>query len=256
MLKAVLFDLDHTLVDWDSAEPWEDYQPRRMARVFDFVHRNLYPLPGVDAQSFFTTYVQVLTNAWIASSQTLVAPRVAQVLTDTLVAAGLPDSRLDIDAVLDIYDWQPPAGECAYPDVVEVLPQLRAHGIELGIITNASHPMAWRDRELEAFELLHLFSHCRVSAADVGVIKPHAAIFEHALALMNIRPEEAVFVGDNLDADVRGAQGVGMFAVWRNNPSTAYPDDGVTPDGTIKTLHDLLPLLDKHYPGWRNGQTP
>ena len=58
-----------------------------------------------------------------------------------------------------------------------------------------------------------------------------------------------MFVGDNLPADIGGAQSVGMRAVWRVTETLderRSGDDGdeITPDGTIVTLHDLLPLLD------------
>ena len=182
-------------------------------------------------------------------------------MADALKACGVPEDRLDIDAVVDAYNWQPPVGERAYPDAFEVLPQLRAHGVELGIVTNSAHPMPLRDRELHAVGLLDLFPTCRVSAVDVGYLKPHRTIFDRALEWLGVRPEEAVFVGDDLRADVGGAQVVGMHAVLRVHERAGEAGDKsgendgnrIVPDGTIRTLHDLLPLLDGWYPGWRNG---
>jgi FMN phosphatase YigB (HAD superfamily) len=92
----------------------------------------------------------------------------------------------------------------------------------------------------------------------VGYLKPHRKIFEYALDVVGVRPDEAVFVGDNLTADIGGAQSVGMRAVWRvaetlDEAEAEIDGDEITPDGTIVTLHDLLPLLDRWYPGWRNG---
>ena len=152
-----------------------------------------------------------------------------------------------------------PKGERVYPDVLEILPEFEQHGIELGIITNASHPMQQRDRELELTGILDHFPRCRLSAADVGWLKPHQTIFEQALDLLNIQPTEAVFVGDNLHADVGGAQGVGMRGVWRINnaeqEAKQTADLDIVPDGKISTLHELLLLLDEWYPGWRkNGR--
>lgn len=256
MLKAVLFDLDQTLVDWDAAEPWEDYQARRLQRVFDFVNGDLHPLPDVDATHLFTAFANGLGEEWTASLENLQAPSVSRVLASTLVALGVPEDRLDMERLMTCYDWQPPEGERAFPDAVEVLPELRRHGVELGIITNASLPMIYRDRELQAFGLIDWFSDCRISAVDVGYIKPHPSVFEKALDLLRIAPEEAVFVGDNLETDIRGAQDAGMHAVLRAHPGSAPPQNGIVPDGVITTLHDLLPLLDRWYPGWRNGDSP
>jgi FMN phosphatase YigB (HAD superfamily) len=59
-------------------------------------------------------------------------------------------------------------------------------------------------------------------------------------------------VGDNPEADVVGAQQVGMKAVLRNikREGLVYRQ-GITPDAAIDTLHDMLPILDTWYPGWR-----
>lgn len=257
MLRAVLFDLDNTLITWDAVDAWENYQFPRLQRVFEYVTSTLYPLEGVDAAAFVAAYGYQLEAAWEEGIRTLCAPNTRQVMTDTLAGFGVPSDRMQIETVLDVYDWQPPAGLRVFPDVVEVLPQIRNEGIELGIITNASHPMTLRDRELAALDLIDLFPTCRLSAGDVGVLKPHPAIFEDALRRLGISASKAVFVGDSLKADVRGAQGAGIRAVWRS-PSPELPADqqDIVPDGTITTLFDLLPLLDAWYPGWRNGHTP
>jgi putative hydrolase of the HAD superfamily len=255
MLKAVIFDLDHTLVDWDDAEPWEDYQLRRLKGVYEFVDEHVHPLRDTTLLDFFEMYAVRIGQAWQTAVETLTAPCIKRVMTQTLTACGLTEDQIDIEAVLEAYDWQPPTGERAYPDVLEVLPQLQAYGVEMGVITNASQPMHYRDRELAAFGLLDFFPRCRLSAADVGYIKPHRIIFDRALALLESEAHEAVFVGDSLEADIRGAQLVGMYGVWRARVGAAGSLDGdVNPDGTITTLHDLLHWLDEWYPGWRNGK--
>lgn len=260
MLKAVLFDMDQTLVDWESVEPWDAYQFRRMTNVFEFTHTHLSKLDHLDADQFFDAYLLALSGAWNRSSVTLQAPDMADILTATLRACGVPEDKIDKGALMRIYDWQAPMGERAYPDVFEVLPQLQAHHLALGIVTNSSHPMTYRDRELRAIGLFDWFPTCRVSAVDVGYLKPHRRIFEYALEVIGVQADETVFVGDSLHADIGGAQSVGMLAVQRLNPTA--PDDNendtngsreIVPDGTISTLHDLLPLLDRWYPDWRNG---
>jgi putative hydrolase of the HAD superfamily len=255
MLKAILFDLDQTLIDWDRVEqPWEEYQYQRILNIFEFVKGNLYALR--DPDQFFEAYLMELAGAWQLGGLTLRAPSVTTIIAETLKACGVPDDRLDMDDVMRVYDWQPPAGERAYPDALDVLPELRAHGLEMGVVTNSAHPMTYRDRELSAIGLLELFPRCRLSAVDVGYLKPHRIIFERALDLLGVQAEESVFVGDNLAADIAGAKNAGLYAVWRTNGHPQLEDaneDEIIPDGTINTLHDLLPLLDGWYPGWRNG---
>lgn len=52
-----------------------------------------------------------------------------------------------------------------------------------------------------------------ICSFDIGVPKPDPRIFEFALDLLGVRPQEAVMVGDSLEADVKGALGAGMRAV-------------------------------------------
>jgi putative hydrolase of the HAD superfamily len=257
MLKAILFDLDHTLIDWDHADPSEDFHLPRLAAILEYLRNEGHKLNGCTVEMLLDVFTTGLKTAWEDGRETHIAPNLLDVVQQALVSVGVPEDDVDIAAVMDVYDWQPRPGERAYPDALEVLPQLEAAGLTLGIITNASQPMIYRDRELRAFKLLDWFPQCRISAADVGYIKPHRAIFDHALEMLALEPHEALYVGDNLEADIRGAQGVGMRGVWRErvNEINAITAREVTPDGTITTLHDLLDLLDEWYPGWRNGSS-
>jgi putative hydrolase of the HAD superfamily len=69
-----------------------------------------------------------------------------------------------------------------------------------------------------------------VFSSEVGKRKPHAAIFERALEAVGVQPERALFVGDQLVADVGGARAVGMTtvqALWfraDDNPNGPEPD--------------------------------
>lgn len=256
MLKAVLFDLDQTLIDWDNVGPWENYQLQRMSAIYDLVHQRMHPLPDIAPESLFAVFREQMDLDWKHGVEILRPPNIVTALAETLKTCGVPEERLDVDAVMHVYfNWPLPEGERAYPDAREVLTELRAHDIELGIITNASHPMTYRDRELEAVGLLDLFPRCRLSAIDVGVLKPHRAIFDHALNILGLQPDEAVFIGDNLSADVAGAQGAGIPAVWINRTPDDEIGSDVIPDGIINTLQELPPLLDDLYPGWRNGHS-
>jgi putative hydrolase of the HAD superfamily len=64
-----------------------------------------------------------------------------------------------------------------------------------------------------------------ISAADVGMSKPHPAMFEAALARVGSRADRAVHVGDNPIDDIRGASAVGYRTVWVNLKGLALPED-------------------------------
>jgi len=60
------------------------------------------------------------------------------------------------------------------------------------------------------------FFDVRVVSRDYGFRKPDPRLFQVALTVLDVAPEEAVFIGDHIYRDVCGAQEVGMQAVWLN----------------------------------------
>lgn len=252
-LKAVLFDMDDTLLDWSTRlVDWHEHERRHLHRLLDFVGRTVQPV-NVEPERFFDSVHEYARAGWMEAERTLRAPSHAEALERALIDAGLPKERIDLDACLDAYFWEPMAGVTVFPDVPEVLSILRENGIAVGLVTNASVPMRLRDRELDVLGLLPYFSACRFAAVDAGYLKPHPAIFQTALNCLGVSPQEAVFVGDNLDADIVGAQNAGMRGILRRIAVRPLADfHGYRPpDGIVDTLWEMLPLLDLWYPGWR-----
>jgi putative hydrolase of the HAD superfamily len=250
MLKAVLFDMDDTLLDWSQrSQDWQEFEREHLSLVFDYVAREVHPVRT--PESFFEAFRHMTRSAWLEAEQGLRAPHLGAVLCSALEHIGVPRDVINVEACLRAYNWGLIGGVCAFPDAIEVLPTLVAHHIKIGLITNASAPMWMRDLELDQCGLLSYFADCRITAADVGYIKPHPLIFEKALDCLDVRAEEAVFVGDDPHADVGGAQNVGMKAVLRTGLRSEANDGSIEPDALINTLHDLLPILDQWYPDWR-----
>jgi putative hydrolase of the HAD superfamily len=130
-----------------------------------------------------------------------------------------------------------------YPDVAAALDALiardtRAGRLRLGLITNG--PSENQRSRIAPLGLDRYFETIAVSG-ELGIRKPDPAIFEHVLHEMSVEPSTAVYIGDNLEADVGGAHAAGIAAVWINRTG-APPDDA--PDATITSLDELLPLLD------------
>lgn len=134
-----------------------------------------------------------------------------------------------------------------YPEVPEVLAELRRLGVELAVVSN------WDGRLPAVLDDLGLGEHLEVVvySAGVGVEKPHPVIFEHALARLGRRPEEVLHVGDRVREDVEGALALGMEALRVSRPgrsrdarrSEARPpvppgDGGDVPD--LSSLPDLV----------------
>jgi putative hydrolase of the HAD superfamily len=123
-----------------------------------------------------------------------------------------------------------------YPDAAAVLPELRARGHRLGIISN------WEPR-LDILCHNHgiapHFDFVLASEAE-GFAKPGPRLFQRALELAGSPPERAVHVGDSFEHDVLGARAVGIAAVLLDRGGY-YPIDEWHP--TISSLEQLPGLL-------------
>lgn len=100
--------------------------------------------------------------------------------------------------------------------------------------------------DLERIGLAHHFEH-RISARDVGVMKPDAAIFAHLCARLDLAPAQIAHIGDDPDMDVLGAQQAGLFAVWLNRAGRPWPH-ARRPDLEVSDLNQLCAWLDAHQP--------
>ena len=120
-----------------------------------------------------------------------------------------------------------------YEEVPDVLRDLHAAGLRLGLISNSHRCLASFQSH---FELEGLIA-AAISSSEHGYMKPHPSIFEAALRLLEVEPHEAVMVGDSFAHDIQGARRLGMQGVLvsRSGCSEA-PADGVP---VIRNLREL-----------------
>ena len=132
-------------------------------------------------------------------------------------------------------------GRRLFEDAVTTLATLRERGYRLGSVTNRSYAGPSFIAEVEEHGLADLFEVIAISC-DLGYMKPHPKIFQHALDTMGVEPQESAMVGDSLRADVAGAQALGMTAIWRRRPETREQVDGIQPDFVVDELGEILNL--------------
>jgi HAD superfamily hydrolase (TIGR01509 family) len=125
-----------------------------------------------------------------------------------------------------------------------LLETLRNRGLKLAIVSNTASPAWLLHPVLEQQGLVERVD-AVVLSSEVGKRKPHPAIFERALAELDVRPGEALFVGDRLDADVLGASSVGMRtvqALWFRADDVEVDAE---PDHQAFTQMDVLNIVDR-----------
>ncbi len=124
-----------------------------------------------------------------------------------------------------------------FPEVPEVLEELRARGLTLAVISN------WDERLPAVLEGLGLGGHFAaiVTSGDAGVEKPDRRIFDHALGLLGIPPEQAIHVGDREVEDCEGALAAGLSAALRVDRGRGGRNRG--------GLRDLTGVLTRVAPG-------
>lgn len=124
-----------------------------------------------------------------------------------------------------------------FPGTREMLSELRGLGLPMGIITNG--PTIRQRAKIEALGIESYFGAILISEAE-GVRKPEASIFQRAAARLGVKPSTAVFIGDSAEADIGGARGSGMRAVWIRQPEVTSTPPA---DAIIDRVTDVLPLV-------------
>ena len=124
------------------------------------------------------------------------------------------------------------------PRHTETLLYLRKKGCRLCVVSNFDHAPTARGL-LEEFGIARFFEQVVISE-EVGWRKPHRKIFVTALRKLDVSASDAVFVGDNPEADVAGSADCGMDAVWVKRKDLVPETE---PRFTIEDLRELREII-------------
>lgn len=157
-------------------------------------------------------------------------------LRHALRSGGVDSEQVALDA-LEVY-FAARNRVTLYDDVLPALAAIAAH-VPLITISNGNADL--RRIGLDAHFALSL------SARDIGIAKPSAAIFRSACAQLRIAPENVLHVGDDPMLDVIGARGAGLPAAWLNRGAIEWPAaHGAEPELQFADLGALARWLDAH----------
>jgi phosphoglycolate phosphatase len=213
-LKAIIFDLDGTLVD--SARDLRDAVNVLLAE-------------------------EGLRQIDLREVKSMIGDGAAKLVARAVVAAGGDLSRLPalVARFLQIYEANASRHTEAYPGVVETLSALRELGLPLAVVTNK--PYVATIDILEALGLRAYFD-AVVGGDTLPERKPHPAPILAALRHLGVAPEAALMVGDNYhDVQAARAAGVRTFAVTYGYSHKPHAELGA--DRLIDTMSELLPVV-------------
>jgi FMN phosphatase YigB (HAD superfamily) len=109
-----------------------------------------------------------------------------------------------------------PESRVLFDDAIPTLQSLRARGYLVGVATNRAYGGDLFLDDLRVMGLMPFFIPSAIAiSADLGVRKPNPLIFEHALAGLGLPPTQAAMIGDNIIADVWGAERAHILSVWK-----------------------------------------
>lgn len=209
-ITDVFFDLDHTLWDFDKNSALA------FKRVF-FKH-NI----NLSLDEFLPVYEPINLEYWRKFREDRVSKLELRRgrLTDAFDKFNLTFETETIDAIAQTYIDELPGDNHLFSDAISVLDYL-ASRYKLHIITNGFE-------EVQHLKLLNsgikkYFSTVTTSE-ETGLKKPHPIIFESALTKASVSSVNSMMIGDSFEADIIGAQNVGMHTLFFNYRKQRVPD--------------------------------
>lgn len=234
MLEAVLFDWGDTLMRFEYDEALLGAGHRAGLQALG---RDELPDVATVAAHFRERYEPLL---WAPG--TLEEIEYPGLVRQLLGDFGVEVSDGELETFLDAEHraWEPARqlGSTTHA----LLESLRARGLKLGLVSNAFDPAWLLRRDLEEMGLAERLD-MSLFSSELGKRKPHPAIFERALELLEVEPERALFVGDRLREDVGGARAAGMRTVQALWFRADEGGDGAEPDFQAFTQMDVLNVV-------------
>lgn len=223
MIKAIVFDLDNTLVDFmrmkyraiEAAvkamiDAGLDYPNEIIRKKID----EIYSEKGIEYQQVFDILLNQLTGK----------------IDFKILSSGIVAYRTAREAELN-----------TYPKVVPTLISLIKLSIKLGVVSDAPAREAWL--RLSYIGLHHIFDEV-VTFDDTHERKPSPVPFNAILAKLRVKPEEALMVGDWAERDVVGAKNIGMKTAFARYGDTFETQEHGA-DYEINDISELVGIVKK-----------
>jgi len=218
LIKAVIFDLDGTLLDRD-----------RSVRLFiDQQYERLKPhLSHILKETYVHRFIELDNGGYVWK--------------DTVYKQMIEEFSIELspEALLEDYLQQFKHHSVPFEDLHCMLHNLKKQGFKLGIITNG-----YGQFQLDNIRALGIEDHFDVILISEweGIKKPNAEIFHRALSKLGVSANECMYIGDHPFNDVEAARKVGMVAIWKRNDGWQSVEADYIIDNLIE-IQDILKVL-------------
>jgi len=205
--KHLFFDLDHTL--WD-------FEANAKETFSELYKTHSLQQKGIDDfDLFFSRYSYHNTRLWDRYTKGFIKQdelrwkRVWLALLDFKIA----DEVLARAMAADFLDGLPNRKNL-FPYTIEILDYLISKNYVLHLITNGFENI--QHSKLKHSNLTNYFKEV-ITSEQAGSLKPNKEIFEFALKAANANVEESIMIGDNIEADIKGAMSAGLDTIFVNH---------------------------------------
>ena len=237
MIKVVLFDLGSTLIY--ARNPWKEYYLQGDSALVNTLENAGYPTAGKPHfngnETFMERYYAGLNHSDNVERTS------ASVLKGMLQKMGHREVPMEvIDSALKSLYESLDQNWFAEEDALPTLAKLKSTGYHLGIISNTSddaHVQRLIDRD--GFRPSVDFI---ITSAGFGIRKPDKSIFQKALDFFNVSPGEAAMVGDTPEADVLGANHIGIYSIWITRRASVTSTT-IRPNAMVTSLQEIPELV-------------
>ena len=221
IVKDIFFDLDHTLWDFDKNSMLAF---KRVFKKFKIT---------IEFDAFLKIYEPINVEYWKKYREDKVSKENLRRgrLIDSFIFFDLIYTTEKIDEIADAYIQELPFDNHLFEGAVEILDYLILK-YKLHIITNGFEEV--QHKKLKNSGIDHYFSTVTTSE-EVGLKKPNPKVFLTALNKANSLPTQSVMIGDSLEADILGANNIGMQTIFYN-----YRNESISKK--IKSIDSLLEI--------------
>ncbi len=229
--------IDAVLFDWfDTLMPCEEVTDAAFARERTQAGLSALARDGLPAAEAIDEWFRGRLDLWEGEDEVDFLAVVGECFSEL----GCPLAAADVRVYAEAAQWE--SELLLHPQTHALLDSLRARGLKLGLVSNTIVP-GWLLEPVLQRQGLRERLDAIVLSSEVGKRKPHPLIFRLALDELGVPAERALFVGDRLVADVRGAAAAGMVtvqAMWSR--ADEHPDAG-EPDYQAFTQMDVLNIV-------------